>query len=106
MYNVASICVVGLGNQSPVAKGTMFSYVLSETQVTETLSIDLAPYFEDPEGDALMYAVYLSNPSMATASITGSNLFLTIIGSGSTSVNVVADDGNSNTLQSFTLQVR
>ncbi|MGE7113262.1 hypothetical protein [Lysinibacillus sp. NPDC047702] len=70
-----------------------------------TVTINLANYFSDPQGDALTYSVSSGNPSVATATISGSTL--TLIGKeiGSVWITVDANDGEFTTSQGFALNV-
>ena len=70
------------------------------------LSIDLAAFFRDPDGDALTYAATSSNEQAATASVSGSSVSLTPVAAGSATITVTATDaGGSNKEASSTFQV-
>ena len=63
----------------------------------EALSLDLAPYFQDPDGDALTYVATSSDESAVTTSVTGSSVSLTPVARGSATITVtVTDTGGSN----------
>ena len=55
-------------------------------------TIDLEPYFVDPEGDLLTYSAVSSNEQTATVSLNGSVLTITPVSEGTASINVVATD--------------
>ncbi|MDE2773492.1 MAG: hypothetical protein OXI46_07280 [Gemmatimonadota bacterium] len=67
----------------------------------ESATINLAPAFTDPDGDALSYAATSSNTAVATVSVSGSVLTISAVGAGETTVNVTATDagGLSASLQ-------
>lgn len=69
------------------------------------ITINLANYFSDPQGDALTYTVSLSNQSVATATVSGSTLTLTGKEIGSVWITVNANDGEFTTSQGFALNV-
>ncbi|QDQ03140.1 hypothetical protein FOH38_23350 [Lysinibacillus fusiformis] len=84
------------------------NYTQIPTQSTKkdgVVTINLANYFSDPQGDALTYAVSSSNPSVATASVSGSTLTLSGKEIGSTWITVDANDGDFTTTQGFALNV-
>ena len=55
-------------NQAPVVMGTIPAQAVS---VGETVTVDVSPYFSDPDGDALEYAATTSNAGVAAASVSG-----------------------------------
>ncbi|MGE7112749.1 Ig-like domain-containing protein [Lysinibacillus sp. NPDC047702] len=69
------------------------------------ITINLANYFSDPQGDPLSYAVSSSNPSVGTASVIGNTLTLTGKEIGSAWITVDASDGEFTTSQGFALNV-
>ena len=70
------------------------------------LSVDLAPFFRDPDGDALTYTATSSSESAATVSISGSTVSLTPVAAGSATVTVTTTDaGGSKKEASSTFQV-
>ena len=78
------------------------------TQATKkdaVITINLANYFSDADGNALTFAVSSSNPNIATATVSGSTLTLTGKEIGSTRITVDANDGQYTTTQSFTLNI-
>ncbi len=60
--------------------------------VGETVSIDLAPYFSDPDGDALAYTVVVFFDRVAKATVSGNVLTVEGLEDGRTSVTVTARD--------------
>ncbi|MEG0258902.1 MAG: hypothetical protein RR651_03430 [Lysinibacillus sp.] len=84
------------------------TYTQIPTQSTKkdaVVTINLANYFSDSQGDALTYAVSSSNPSVGTATVSGSTLTLTGKEIGSTWITVNANDGEFTTSQGFALNV-
>ena len=73
----------------------------------QTTEIDLTPYFSDPDGDVLKYAVSADNAKIAAITTSAAKLLITPLKEGSTGVNVTASDprGASDS-QSFNLVVR
>ncbi len=74
--------------------------------VGDTMTADVAQYFEDPEGDPLTFTATSSDADVATASVDGSMLTVVAVGEGSGTISVTATDtaDNSATLE-FTVSV-
>ena len=60
--------------------------------VGETVRVDAAPYFRDPDGDPLTYAAATSDAGVATASVMDGRLTLTGVAAGAATVTVTARD--------------
>ena len=87
-------------NDAPLAVGSIPDQALEEGG--EPTALDLAPYFEDPDGDSLTYAAVSSDPGVASVAVTGSVLTLTPAGYGPASVVVTArDPGGLSAAQTF-----
>ncbi|AVK84061.1 hypothetical protein C3943_10985 [Lysinibacillus sp. B2A1] len=69
------------------------------------ITINLANYFSDPQGDALTYTASSGNPSVSTATVSVSTLTLTGKEIGSVWITVNANDGEFTTSQGFALNV-
>ena len=82
---------VTTANDPPKPVGVMPDQTLDEGG--EAASVDVAPYFEDVDGDALAYRASSSDPSVAAVAVAGSALTLTPISYGSAVVTVTAEDG-------------
>ena len=68
--------------------------------------IELTPYFEDPDGDALSYEAVSSDPRVAAAAVAGPVLTLTPAGHGAAEVVVTArDPGGLAATQTFAVGV-
>ncbi|MXW16966.1 MAG: hypothetical protein F4Z83_05325, partial [Gemmatimonadetes bacterium] len=76
-------------NRQPVPAGTIPEQTV---EVGEPVSVDLSPYFDDPDGDTLTYAARSSGPGLATVSVTGSTLVIAAVAKGTTTVTVTATD--------------
>lgn len=70
-----------------------------------SLDINLAIIFSDPDGDVLTYSATNSNNSVVTATITGSILTLSNVGTGTTTIEVCASDGALSICDDFTVTV-
>ncbi len=77
-------------NEGPEAVGTMAPKVLEAYGAAA--EEDLAPYFRDPDGDALSYVAESSSPGVATASVTGGRLSIAPQALGMATVTVTASD--------------
>ena len=70
--------------------------------IGDTITLDLSPYFEDLDGDALTYTASSSNSFVATASVSGSSAMITAAAKGATTVTVTATDpGGLTATQTF-----
>ena len=91
-------------NDAPVALGRIPDQALDEGGGGH--DIDLAPFFDDIDGDALTYRAEVSDTDVATAAISGSLLTLTPVVYGSAAVTVTAeDDGGLTATQTFAVGV-
>ncbi len=94
---------VTVPNRAPMAEGTIPD---AEVKSGETTTVDLGPYFTDPDGDALQYSASSSATEVATVSVAGRVLTVTGAGSGMATVTVTATDpGGENASQSFEVTV-
>jgi len=75
------------------------------TKKDVSITVNLANYFSDPDGDTLSYTASSNNTNIATVSISGSNLVLTGKSMGSVIITVTANDGKQSTSQTFTLNI-
>lgn len=60
--------------------------------VGDVITVDVASFFNDPDGDPLTYSATSANTSVATVSVTGSVLSGAAVGEGSTVLMVTATD--------------
>ncbi len=77
---------VSPANDAPVAVGTIPAQSLEEGG--EAVRIELGPFFDDLDGDALSYSTVSSDPSVAEASVAGTVLTLVPVGYGTATVKV------------------
>ena len=70
------------------------------------MDVDLAPFFDDADGDALSYRAVSSDPDVVTVRVAGSVLLLTPVVYGSAAVTVTAEDaGGLTATQTFSAGV-
>ncbi len=68
---------------------------------------NLSNYFTDPDGTAISYSVFTSNPNIVTATVSGSMLTVNPAGgTGSASITITATSGTTSNSQTFTVTVR
>ena len=80
----------GPTNRAPIALGVLQSVTLAPEDGPVT--VDVRPFFEDPDGDELTYAAATSRGGVATVSMTGSRLAIAPLGEGRVTVSVTARD--------------
>ena len=78
--------------QDPRAPEAVGSISAQTTAAGQSASIDLTPYFSDPDGDALAYAATVSNVAIATVSVSGNILTIAGVAPGDAVVTVFASD--------------
>ena len=94
---------VKVPNRAPVAVGSIAARTI-EVERADTL--DVSPYFADPDGDTLAYAADVSDSSVAAASVAGSTVTVTALAKGEAVVTVTAtDDEGLRATQSFQVTV-
>ena len=91
-------------NDAPVAVGVIPDQALDEGGGEAT--VDLTPFFEDADGDALAYSAASSDPSVAAVAVSGAVLTLAPVDYGSAVVTVTAEDeGGLTATQTFAVGV-
>ena len=91
-------------NDAPVAVGTIPDQFLDEGGYEET--VELTPFFDDIDGDALTFRARSSNTDVVTVTVAGAVLTLTPVVYGSASVTVTAaDPGGLTATQTFAVGV-
>jgi uncharacterized protein YjdB len=80
---------VEAANQAPEAVETIPSQSLTEG---DEVTVDVSPFFSDPDGDELTYAAESSDAAVVAASIEGSSLTVTAVAVGTATVTVTAAD--------------
>ena len=90
-------------NRAPTASTTIADQSVEEgAQVT----VDISGAFSDPDGDALRYGATSDTPSVATASVSGSDLKVIGEAPGSATITVTATDpGGLSATQTFEVTV-
>ena len=76
-------------NRAPVVTGSVPTQSLTAGQ---SVQVNLAPFFSDPDGDALTYTAASSNTAIVTASVSGSTVTITAAIVGSATITVSAAD--------------
>ena len=77
-------------NRPPRPSGSISAQTL--TVGGSAVSVNVAQYFTDPDGDALTYTVRSSHTGIATAAVSGSTVTLTPVAAGTATVTVTARD--------------
>ena len=80
---------VTVPNRAPVAED---SIPAQSVAMGETVTLDLASYFGDPDGDALTYSVAASDPEVISVGVTGSVVTIVGVSRGTASMTVTASD--------------
>ena len=90
-------------NQPPVPVGAIPS---QEVPATDTVTVNVSAYFNDPDGDRLVYSASTSNAAVVTASVAASTLSMVATGKGTAQVTVTArDPGGLTATQSVDVTV-
>ena len=93
-----------ISNRSPVAVGTIPEQTLTLGGSAATLN--LSPYFSDPDGDVLRYKAESNNTRVVGVRLAGTQITIGPRGVGSASVAVTASDGKSIVTQRISVQVK
>ena len=80
---------VTVPNRAPVATDSIPAQTV---EVGDSVSVDLAGHFSDPDGDALTYAATSSAPGLASVAVSGADVTVTGVSAGTASVTVTASD--------------
>ena len=80
---------VTVANRAPEAVGEIPAQAVS---AGETATVDVSPYFREPDGDALSYTASTSNAGVAGASVSGSSVVVGALAGGMATVTVTARD--------------
>ena len=87
---------VTVPNRPPVA---VDSIAAREVMVDHTHTLELLPFFSDPDGDPLTYAAAASDEAVVAATVAGSTLTLTGLAKGEATVTVTAADDEGLTAE-------
>ena len=97
------VVVTAAPNRAPVAAGTILPVTLTAEDSAQTVNV--SPYFSDPDSDTLSYTAVSANTSKATASVSGSIITITPVAEGTTTVQVTASDGSLTATQTIVVLV-
>ena len=90
-------------NRAPTATGSIDAQTIP---VGESVSVNVAGNFTDPDGNTLSYMAASSDDAVATASVSGSNVTIEGVAAGSATVTVTASDpGGLSATQSISVTV-
>ena len=76
-------------NRPPAASGSLPAQNMT---VGESVQVNVASFFTDPDGDPLTYAAASSNTAVANVSLSGSVLTVSAVAAGTVTVTVTASD--------------
>ena len=82
-------------NEAPAPVGVIPDQTLQEG--ADPVTLDLAPYFTDVDGDVLMFEALSSDPEVTTVTVSGTALTLTPVVTGAAMVTVTARDAEGLT---------
>ena len=80
---------VTVPNQAPVPRETVPAQTVF---VGDTVQVDMNAYFNDPDGDALVYSASSSKSAVVSTSVVGSVVSISAIGTGTSIITVTATD--------------
>ncbi len=90
-------------NRAPTAVGSVPSQTVMVS--AGSVTVNMASYFSDPDGDTLTYTATSSHPAMATASMSGTTVSIAPIAAGASMITVTASDGSLTVTQSLMVTV-
>ena len=103
-YTVHAQLDVHPTNRAPVRTGKMPAHTLT---VGDSDTVNVAGFFDDPDGDRLTFTTDVDRPGVATAAVSGERVTLRGVERGSTTVRVIATDpGGLSATQEFTVEVQ
>lgn len=86
------VSVSAVGNNPPVVANPISDQNL--TSGFTSAMVDLTSVFSDADSDVLSLSASTGNAAVATVSVSGTDLTITEVGIGATTISVTADDGN------------
>ena len=87
-------------NQPPVVANAIPNQTLTVGSAAFVRDLNAVPIaFSDPDGDVLSYSATSSDPSKATATISGNVLTVAPVASGTATIAITANDGKGGTAQ-------
>ena len=87
--NAVQSFLVLVPNQPPLAEGSVPEHTI---EVADSARVDVAPFFFDPDGDALTYAAVAGDTLIAAAAVEESMITVTALAKGKTIISVTATD--------------
>ncbi len=95
--------VVLVPNRPPLPEGSVPGQTV---EVADSATVDISPFFNDPDGDALSYSVVVSDTLVAAASVAESMITVAAVAKGQATITVTATDTEGLTAaQSFAVMV-
>ena len=101
--NCSTSVAVTVEKRAPSAVGTIPPQTLSENDLPTT--VDVAAYFTNPNNTTLIYIAVPDNTAVVLAEMRGSELTLTPVGAGNTTVSVAVSDGALTATQVLSVSV-
>ncbi len=99
-----TISVTVVTNRAPVPEGTIPTQTLGVGGTAAT--VDMSPYFSDPDGNSLTYVARPADTSIVTVTRSGSTFTITPVAAGTTTITAQAsDDSNASVTQTFSVTV-
>ncbi len=92
-----------VANSAPITVGAISSQTL--TFGDSSIQLDVATAFQDPDNDTLTYTVRSTNLRVVTTSVSGSQVTITPVRSGSATITVTASDGELTATQTISVTV-
>ena len=90
-------------NRAPTTTGSIEAQTIP---AGESVTVDVAGNFTDPDGNTLSFSAASSDDAVATASVSGSNVTITGVAAGTATVTVTASDpGGLSATQSISVTV-
>jgi len=95
--------VVTVPNRPPVAVDSIAAQII---EVDRADTVDVSPFFTDPDGDPLSYAAAVSDSALVSTEVTGSAVVVTALAKGEAEITVTAtDDEGLSAEQRFAVTV-
>ena len=91
-----AVTVAPPGNRAPVVADSVPDQSMN---VGDSVTVDLADHFSDPDGDALVYEAATLDPNVVKTSVSGSEVTLVAVAVGTAMVTVAATDPDKLTGQ-------
>ncbi len=101
--SIQQVFAVTVPNREPVAVDSMPGHALEPRQ---TVTVDVSPFFDDPDGETLSYTAASSNVGVATVTVDGGSLTVAGVAAGTATITVTATDpGQLTARQRFSVTV-